>query len=102
MLLILSRDGIISIWHIIASARLHARLFDRVLKVGASGGVMWWWSVGGASCVCVVHYVLVAMCIMWWWTVAMCIMWCWTAAACISAGRVLGLHPNRRETLKST
>mmetsp|Transcript_12259 Transcript_12259/g.33459 ORF Transcript_12259/g.33459 Transcript_12259/m.33459 type:complete len:1462 (-) Transcript_12259:707-5092(-) len=32
MLLILSRDGIISIWHIIASARLHARLFDRVLK----------------------------------------------------------------------
>lgn len=33
MLLILSRDGIISIWHIIASARLHARLFDRVLKV---------------------------------------------------------------------
>lgn len=33
MMLILSRDGIFSIWHIIASARLHARLFDRVLKV---------------------------------------------------------------------
>jgi len=56
ILLVLSRDAIISIWHIIASARLHARLFDRVLKV-CFGVCMFGMISGlrGRHCVCCMH-----------------------------------------------